>query len=461
MMRGRHNIAFIALTVAIGGFLLGFDATVISGVSPFIREYFDLTGNRGDLKLGWAVSSLGWGAIAGNLLAGVLSNRFGRRRVLLGTALMFVASAILAASATHFTGFVAARLVGGLAVGCAILIAPVYIAEIAPAARRGSLVSLNQLMIVIGISASFFSNYVLLDTGEHNWRWMLGVQMVPALLYFALLLFVPESPRWLLLKGRDAPALQILTRVAGEREAQARVHEIRESLASQPVSRGFRGLIERRMRFVMLVALGLAFFQQITGINAVFYYLPTIFAQAGGGVNDAFRQAVLVGLVNVGMTFVAIWLIDRLGRKPLLIAGIAGMAVSLLVIGWAFGQPQMNAKLVLIAIIGFVASFAISLGPVMWVLLSEIFPNEQRAAAISVAGFFNAVVSAGVTFIFPWELSTLGPAGTFLVFGLLAACALIFVLLFVPETKGRTLEELEHDLMSDKTTAPSGKVSAA
>jgi SP family arabinose:H+ symporter-like MFS transporter len=355
---------------------------------------------------------------------------------------------LLAASATTFPSFVAARIVGGLAVGGAILIAPVYIAEIAPAHKRGSLVSLNQLMIVIGISASFFSNYFLLGVGEHNWRWMLGVQMVPALLYFILLWFVPESPRWLLLKGRDEAALRVLARVSGEQQAQENLQQIRQSLTTKSVSRGFRGLLDRRVRLIMIIALGLAFFQQITGINAIFYYLPTIFAQAGGGVNDAFRQAVLVGLVNVGMTFVAIWLIDKLGRKPLLIAGIAGMALSLFTISWAFSQETYSATLVLFAIVGFVASFAISLGPVMWVLLSEIFPNEQRAAAISVAGFWNSLVSASVTFIFPSALSALKPGGTFLVFALFASAALLFVLVFVPETKGRTLEELESDLMS-------------
>jgi MFS family permease len=328
---------------------------------------------------------------------------------------------------------------------------------------------------------------------------------------------VPESPRWLLLKGRDEQALQVLSRVAGADKAQASLQQIRQSLVAKPVSRGFRGLLDSRMRFIMVIALGLAFFQQITGINAIFYYLPTIFAQAGGGVDDAFRQAVLVGLVNVGMTFVAIWLIDKLGRKPLLAIGVAGMALSLLTISAAFnsatyqvdantvaavekaGVPDslltqlrtldgtsydserayvaavagavgaeqagphrqsfisaaltMNAKLVLIAIIGFVASFAISLGPVMWVLLSEIFPNEQRAAAISVAGFFNALVSASVTFIFPWELSTFGSAGTFLIFGLFASAAFLFVLFVVPETKGRTLEELEGELMSPARTS--------
>jgi SP family arabinose:H+ symporter-like MFS transporter len=357
-------------------------------------------------------------------------------------------SSLLASMTTSFAGFFTARIIGGLAVGAAILIAPVYIAEIAPARRRGGLVSLNQLMIVIGISASFFSNYFLLDVGEHNWRWMLGVQMLPATLYLLLLSLVPESPRWLLMKGRDEQALDVLSRVSGREEAQESLRQIRQSLAAKRVSKGFRGLLDRRIRFIMLIAIGLAFFQQITGINAIFYYLPTIFAQAGGGVSDAFRQAVLVGLVNVGMTVVAIWLIDRLGRKPLLSIGVAGMALSLLTISWAFGQPSMNALLVLIAIIGFVASFAISLGPVMWVLLSEIFPNEYRGAAISVAGFWNALVSASVTFVFPWELSTLGPSGTFFVYGLFASAALLFVLLFVPETKGRTLEELEGELMS-------------
>lgn len=450
MVHGKLNIGFVALTVAIGGFLLGFDATVISGVVPFIKEYFSLSGASGDLKLGFAVSSLGWGAMLGNAIAGPLSDRFGRRRVLLGTALLFVMSSLLAASATSFPSFVAARIVGGLAVGGAILIAPVYIAEIAPADKRGSLVSLNQLMIVIGISASFFSNYFLLDLGEHNWRYMLGVQIVPALLYFTLLWFVPESPRWLLLKGKDEAALQVLRRVAGEQAAQENLQQIQRSLTMKAVSRGFRGLFDSRVRLIMIIALGLAFFQQITGINAIFYYLPTIFAQAGGGVNDAFRQAVMVGLVNVVMTFVAIWLIDKLGRKPLLIIGIAGMALSLFAISWAFSQESYNARLVLIAIIGFVASFAISLGPVMWVLLSEIFPNEQRAAAISVAGFWNALTSASVTMIFPWALSNLGSGGTFLAFGLFATAALLFVVLLVPETKGRTLEQLESDLMTAK-----------
>jgi sugar porter (SP) family MFS transporter len=362
---------------------------------------------------------------------------------------LFLASSLTAALATRFPVFVAARICGGLAVGAAILTAPVYIAEIAPARSRGSLVSLNQLMIVIGISVSFFSNYFLLSVGANSWRWMLGVQAVPAALYFVLLTLVPESPRWLLSKGRDSAArasLAVVHGPAGARELEV----IQATLAEKSRHFGIRELFTGRLKRVLIFGLGIAFFQQATGINAIFYYLPTIFAQSGGELSTSFAQSVLVGLVNVGMTFVAIWLIDRLGRKPLLVIGLVGATLSLLTISWAFhaqGPPGVDshvshANVVLIAIIAYVASFAISLGPVMWVMLSEIFPNEERAAAISVVGFWNSLVSASVTLIFPTELATWGPAGTFLGYGLLAAAGLLFVVMLAPETKGKTLEEL-------------------
>jgi MFS family permease len=277
---------------------------------------------------------------------------------------------------------------------------------------------------------------------------------MPALLFFVLLITVPESPRWLLGNGREQRARAVLTALHGPLAAHDELAEIQGSLAAHsPISRIY-SVFDRRLRFVLLFALGIALLQQITGINAVLYYLPTIFAQAGGSLASAFRQSVLVGLVNVGMTLVAIRLVDRLGRRPLLIAGVAGMAAALLTISWAFyagyaplgAIPPANARMLLLAIIAFVASFAISLGPVMWVLLAEIFPNEQRAAAISLVGFWNSLVSAGVTFIFPWELSTFGPAGTFLGYGLLALAGLLFLAILAPETKGRTLEELENML---------------
>jgi sugar porter (SP) family MFS transporter len=452
MTGGEFKIFRIASTVALGGFLVGFDATVISGAVPFVRDYFALGGSSGSLKLGWAVSCLGWGAMAGNLAAGSLSDRFGRRSVLLLTAVLFFVSSLTAALATHFPMFVAARICGGLGVGAAILTAPVYIAEIAPARIRGSLVSLSQLMIVIGISVSFFSNYFLLSLGANSWRWMLGVQAVPAALYFSLLIFVPESPRWLLSKGREQSALAALAAVHGPAAAHHELEIMQANLLKKSRHFGIRELLTGRLKHIMIFGLGIAFFQQATGINAVFYYLPTIFASSGGELSTSFAQSVLVGLVNVGMTFVAIWLIDRLGRRPLLGIGLAGTTLSLLTISWAFhaahaalagSSSVSHENVVLIAIIAYVASFAISLGPVMWVLLSEIFPNEERAAAISIVGFWNSLVSASVTLVFPIELATWGPAGTFLGYGLLSAAGLLFILILAPETKGKTLEELE------------------
>ena len=514
MKKGKVYTMSVALIVAVGGFLLGFDATVISGAVPFIKEYFQLTGTGGDWKLGLAVSCLGWGALGGNALAGFLSDAFGRKKILMLTAVLFAVSALMSAWTTSFSVFVLSRVLGGVAVGGAILIAPVYIAEIAPSQLRGSLVSLNQLMIVIGISASFFSNYFLLGVGDTCWRWMLGVEAIPAALYLVLLFFVPESPRWLFGQGREQDALNIFTRVAGPEHAAEEIRSIRQNAAEHVAGVGVSALFSRKMRWVMAIALLIAFFQQITGINAVFYYLPTIFSQAGGGTDAAFKQAILVGLVNLGMTFVAIKWVDRLGRKPLLLIGTAGMALSLLTCAGAFHnsnyelteksfavlsagkvpadviadlkkmEPQVfktdkeflahvdgklgaerlaphrdrlvaaglniHARLVLFAILGFVASFAISLGPVMWVLLSEIFPNAYRGAAISVVGFWNSVVSASVTMIFPWELSHFGAAGTFFGYGLMALAALLFVLVSVPETKGKSLEELEHLLVGQK-----------
>lgn len=511
MNQNKSFTILIALIVALGGFVWGFDATVISGAVPFIQKYFQLTGERGDYLLGLAVSCLGWGVLVGTAVAGYFSDRFGRKKVLITTAVLFTGTSLLSALTTNFILFVLARVLGGVAVGGAILIAPVYIAEISPPKLRGSMVSLNQLMIVLGISASFFSNYFLLDVGENNWRWMLGMDAVPAVLYFFLLFTVPESPRWLFSKGDRDQARVILTKACGAEMAEAELKNIEQSFAEKAPTVKVSGVFGKGLRFIMFIALAIAFFQQITGINAVFYYLPTIFAQTGGGTNAAFRQAVLVGLVNLGMTFVAIRYVDRLGRKPLLLIGAAGMAISLLTCSWAFHDSSyqitdksftvlkdnkapadlietlkagekpvfktdteylaslekvlgadkvkankdalitaglsIRATLVLIAIIGFVASFAISLGPVMWVLLSEIFPNQYRGVGMSITGFWNSAISASVTFIFPWELSHFGPAGTFLGYGVMAVAALFFVFFFIPETKGKALEELETMLM--------------
>ncbi len=494
----------ISLIVALGGFLLGFDSAVISGAVRGITVYFEMT----EWMLGFAVGCVVFGAMAGNLLAGPLSDRFGRKRVLIVVAALFTISATWSALATGYTEFIIARIIGGIGIGGAILIAPVYIAEIAPPRLRGSLVSFNQLNIVIGISVAYFSNYFLVNMGDESWRWMLGVEAIPALIYFLALFTVPKSPRWLIQKLNNVPlARKILVKIGGEAYADVTIEEIKRGLHSEEAKGKLSDLLKSKYATIMIIALGIAFFQQITGINAIFYYAPTIFEQAGGSTDSSFLQAIVVGLTNLVFTLVAIWLIDKLGRKPLLLIGTTFMTLALLMATLAFnnatytfnsttlskvGDPEIgaalsglegtsyggqaelfsavedrldpeqflafrrneitnfidiNATLVLIAILLYVASFAISLGPVMWTLISEIFPGKIKGIAISVVGFFNSLVSFSVTQVFPWELSNLGPTMTFLIYAILSFLAILFVKRYVIETKGRTLEEVEELLI--------------
>jgi SP family arabinose:H+ symporter-like MFS transporter len=508
----------VALTVALGGFLMGFDASVISGVVGFIEGEFALT----KLELGWSVSSLSLTATLGMLLSGPVSDRIGRRPVLRIAAVLFAISAIASAFAPTFPLLVAARMLGGLGVGAALIIAPMYIAEIAPAKARGRLVSFNQLNIVIGISAAFFSNYLILTLGQSgagwtetlglgawSWRWMLGIETLPAIFYFLALSFVPESPRWLAMRDREAEALAVLERLGSPDQAAADLAEIHASLAGEakPKGNALAALFHPSMKLVLTIGVVVGILQQLTGINAIFFYAPMIFEQAGIGTNAAFMQAILVGLINLIFTIAAIAFIDRLGRKPLLGFGLAGIAVCMLTLASGFGAAtytldqnaidalppeidrariamvvdetfesdrdfregvsaalgpdgyreyesalvagaiSVNSPLILFAILGFVASFAISIGPVMWVLFSELFPNRVRGAAISFVGLINSTVAFLVTFIFPWELENLGNANTFLIYGVTAVIGLIFVMRILPETKGRSLEELEQELV--------------
>ncbi len=442
-----RRVVMIVVAAALGGLLLGFDATVISGVVPLIQTQYSAGGSAGSLEIGWVVSSLGWGAMLGNIASGRFGDRYGRRAVLRRAALLFLAAALLGAAANGIALLAVARIIGGIGVGAAIVTAPTYIAEIAPAAHRGALVSVNQLTIVLGISLAFFSNFLLLPLGPQAWRWMLGVQALPAAIYIGALWFVPESPRWLLQRGQPEAALRVLTRLRGQARAGAELRDIARSLRQDAPTRPLRELWTSSTRRALLFGLGLAFFQQATGINAVFYYLPTLFAQAGGSLSKAFGQSVLVGCVNVAMTLVAMSLIDRIGRRPLLCWGMTGMAAALFAIAWGFrasaADPTAHAvPLLVMAIIGFVASFAVSLGPGTWVLLSEIFPNEHRARAIAVAGLWNSLVSASVVLAFPRVLVALGPSGTFVAFGCIALLGVGFLVKYAPEGKGRSLEEL-------------------
>ncbi len=500
----KSYTVLISLIVALGGFLLGFDSAVISGAVKGITSYFEMT----DAMLGFAVGCVIFGAMAGNLLAGPMADKFGRKYVLIAVAALFTISASWSALATGYTEFIIARIIGGIGIGGAILIAPIYIAEIAPPRLRGSLVSFNQLNIVIGISVAYFSNYFLVNYGEESWRWMLGVEAIPAFIYFLALFTVPRSPRWLILKlNKVKTARKILQKIGGEEYGEITVLEIQRGQARMEEKGRLTDLFKSKYATIMIIALGIAFFQQITGINAIFYYAPTIFEQAGGSTDSSFLQAIVVGLTNLVFTLVAIWLIDKLGRKPLLLIGTSFMTLALLLATLAFNNAtydfeeaslqkigntetkealaefegrsfasqselftevrtklneeqfldfkrneitnfiSINANLVLIAILLYVASFAISLGPVMWTLISEVFPSKIKGIAISVVGFFNSLVSFSVTQIFPWELSNLGPTTTFAIYALLSFLAILFVMKYVIETKGKTLEEVEQLLI--------------
>jgi sugar porter (SP) family MFS transporter len=456
--QSTRHLTTTSQIVALGGFLMGFDVSVISGVVRFVEDEFAL----GPLQLGWVVSSLSLTAAAGMLASGPLSDRLGRRPVLQIAAVLFAVSAIASAVAPGYISLVIARMIGGLGVGAALIVAPMYIAEMAPPESRGRFVSFNQLNIVVGISAAFFSNYLILTLGDSgaawaqtlrlgdwNWRWMLGIETLPAVAYLLALSLVPESPRWLAMRGRDAEATEILGRVAGSR-AVAVLREVKESIAAEARlgQASWRVLLHPSLRLVMAIGIVVGILQQITGINAVFFYAPMIFERSGIATNAAFMQAALVGLVNLVFTLVAMAMIDRFGRRPLLGFGLAGIAACMLLLAWAFSSGDgNNPRLILFGILGFVASFAVSLGPVMWVLFSELFPNRARGIAISFVGLVNSATAFLVTLIFPWQLQSLGSAKTFLIYGLFALAGLAFVMRVLPETKGRSLEELETMLL--------------
>jgi sugar porter (SP) family MFS transporter len=428
----------VSVVAALGGLLFGFDTAVISGTVPFIKTYFALD----DIALGWAVSSLLIGCMAGVLASGKPADVLGRRTTLLAAAALFLVSAVGSALAEHLATFIAFRFIGGVAVGTASMLSPMYIAEISPAGKRGSLVSLNQLAIVIGILAAFFSNYLLVSTGDNNWRWMLSVMGVPAVLFFLALLFVPESPRWLVQKGRTAEGFAVLKRINGTTAATAEMAAIESTLVHvRKVS--YRDVFTRQVGPILWIGIIVAVFQQITGINAIMYYAPMIFAKTGIGLDTALMQTIAVGGINFLFTIVAIRYIDKIGRRPLLIGGTIGMAAALIMLAAAFYFERFEGYLVLCCILFYIASFAASLGPVTWVFISEIYPNRLRSEAMSVTIVILWGMCFIVSLIFPYLLNVLGGGATFFVFGALCIAYLIFILLKIPETKGRSLEELE------------------
>jgi sugar porter (SP) family MFS transporter len=429
----------LAGVTAISGLLFGFDTAVINGALIFLRQQLALTTRQTEL----ATSSLLVGCAIGAAFAGWLTDRFGRKRILIVSALLFAVSAVGAAVPRVLSEFVAARLVGGLAIGVASVLAPLYIAEISPRKIRGRLVSLNQMAIVTGILLAYFVNWALSFAGPSSWRLMFASAVVPSLAFFFALFLVPESPRFLVETGREAEALSVLARTCGGEIAKRELAEIRETIAEETGS--LRELLEPRLRRPLLIALFLSVFQQVTGINTVIYYGSLIFKEQVGGQSDsaAIGANVIIGSVNFACTLVALWVIDRVGRRGLMMAASGGMTVSLVLLGLLFLVSPPPALLILVVIVLYVGSFGVGLGPGVWVVMSELFPTRIRGRAMSIATLALWLACILVTATFLSLVEAVGSAGAFWMYALLSAVNFVFMWRVLPETKGRSLEEIE------------------
>ena len=438
---GRAVVYFAAAFAALGGLLFGYDTGVISGAELFLKNDFTLS--TFDLEL--IVSGVLAGAAAGAMLGGRLADLFGRRRLLIATAIIFGVGAIVCAAATSVVILIVGRIIVGLGIGLSSGTVPVYISEVSPADARGWQVSLFQLAITVGILAAYVVDYAF--AAIQGWRWMFGLAVVPAAIFGLGMAFLPESPRWLAGRGHQDRARAMLARIRGTQDVDSELQEIQGSLAHADEHGRLADLLAPSIRPALVVGIGLAIFQQVTGINTVIYYAPLIIQSAGiSSASGAILATAGIGVVNVLMTIVAMWVIDRVGRRPLLLVGIAGMVVTLGLLGLAFHVSEKSGTLVWIAVISmmaYVASFAISLGPIFWLLIAEIYPLKIRSSSEGLAAAFNWGSNLLVSLTFLTLLQMIGPASTFWLYGLFAVAAWIFSYFQVPETKGRTLEQIE------------------
>ncbi len=418
--------------------MFGFDVAIISGAVPFIQPYFGWN----ELQLGWGVSSLLVGAIIGAFGSGVLSDIYGRKKILIFVALFFAVSCTFTALATSSVIFISARLFGGLAVGAASVLSPMYVAEVAPPKNRGMLVAVYQLAIVLGILCSFTINYGLHNV-DNNWRWMFATGVIPSVLFFVGLFFIPESPRWLYKAGRKEESLTVLTRIGGESLAKVEILEIAESLKGNHTSVSIGELFKPSARKVMIIGFLLAVLVQVSGINTIVDYAPKILLAAGVEISNALLQTSFVGLINFIFTFVAILFIDKVGRRTLYLIGSMGMVITLVMLAISF-YFKMEGIFTLICILSFIAFFASCIGPVFWTLVSEIFPTRIRGKAVAFASFTQWIFNFLVVLLFPHFLASVGGAKTFLFLALMSLLQWLFTYLYVPETKGKSLEEIEH-----------------
>ncbi|MFC4548895.1 MULTISPECIES: sugar porter family MFS transporter [Halorussus] len=449
---GRNRFVYVtAALAALNGLLFGFDTGIISGAFLFIKRTFEMSSLFGvpmdpSLVGGLVVSGALVGAIVGAALGGTLADRIGRRRLILVGAVVFFVGSFIMAVAPNVEVLLVGRVVDGVAIGFASMVGPLYISEISPPKIRGSLVSLNQLAVTTGILVSYFVNYAFADAGA--WRWMLGTGMVPALVLAVAMVFMPESPRWLVEQGRESDARDVLARTRSEDRIDDEMSEIERTAQAQEDT-GLSDLLESWIRPALVVGVGLAVFQQVTGINTVIYYAPTILESTGFGSSVSILATVGIGVVNVATTVAAVLLVDRKGRRPLLLAGVAGMTVTLVVLGAAFHLPGLSGVVGWVAtgsLMLYVACFAIGLGPVFWLLISEIYPLKVRGTAMGVVTVANWAANLAVSLTFPMLVDAIAKSGTFWLYAVLSAAALAFTYFLVPETKGRSLEDIESDL---------------
>jgi sugar porter (SP) family MFS transporter len=482
-LKAEYNLGYIWLTTviaALGGLLFGYDWVVIGGAKPFFQRYFQLTDPA---LIGWANSCALIGCLVGALVAGALSDKFGRKRLLIISAFLFAATSIGNALAPSFAIFVAWRMLGGVAIGLASNLSPMYIAEIAPAQMRGKLVSINQFTIVSGVLLAQLVNWWLVRDlpqgasddfirnswfGQAGWRWMFALTAIPAALFFVGMFFVPESPRWLAKIGRPDGAKIILKKIGGESYSANALKEIESTLVNETEKVDFRELLQPKMRKVLLLGVVLAMFQQWCGINTIFNYAEEIFHAAGYDISTVLKHIAWTGSVNLAFTFVALGTVDRLGRRPLMLVGAAGLAVIYTAVGFCY-HGGVQGFPVLLLVLSAIACYSISLAPVTWVIISEIFPNRIRGAAMAIAvaalwlacflltysfpilnhgfGDSDSATARFLTGLFPWLKQGLGPDGTFWLYAVICALGFIFIWFKLPETKNKSLEQIERELV--------------
>lgn len=461
-LQAKYNLGYVWLissVAAMGGLLFGWDWVVIGGAKPFFQRYFELTS---EAQIGWANSCALIGCLVGALMAGALSDKFGRKRLLLLSALMFAVTSIGNGLAHNFTVFIAWRMLGGVAIGLASSLSPMYISEVAPAQMRGRLVAINQLTIVVGILLAQVINWGLVRNlpadatdefiknswfGQQGWRWMFGLTAAPSLLFLFGMFLVPESPRWLAKNGRAEAAKGVLARIGGADYANAAVAEINSTLATEEIQHvRFADLLDPKLRRVLVLGIVLAVFQQWCGINVIFNYAEEIFKAAGYDISSVLKNIAWTGSVNLIFTFVALGTVDRLGRRALMLLGAAGLTIVYIAMGFCYANGVQGLP-VLLLVLAAIGCYAMSLAPVTWVVISEIFPNRIRGAAMSVAVTSLWIACFILTYTFPLLNAELGSAKTFWLYAAICVLGLLYIFFAQPETKGKTLEQIERELV--------------